>query len=173
MRWFFIAGMMWTFTPTLSAQCLPGPIFYPPIQIMPISYPILLPVKPREKMPSLQEAPAQIPKIGKNIPPKPPLLADPKSESIKPLPPESEMVVEVFPVKFSGPQKEENGRVKFFNHSDRDLVLEINQKEVKLNSGQFLKLKLPTDFVWKEKGGEARKQSIPPDAQGLDIVIRR
>ena len=63
--------------------------------------------------------------------------------------------------------------VGFFNHSERDLVLEINGQPTKLGSRRYLQLKLPREFDWREKDGSAQTTKVPADADGVEIVFRR
>jgi hypothetical protein len=67
------------------------------------------------------------------------------------------------------------GRVSvgFFNHSDRDLILDINGRTVTLNSRYYLQLKLPREFAWREKEGPVQKAQVPDEADGLEIVFRK
>jgi hypothetical protein len=64
-------------------------------------------------------------------------------------------------------------KVGFFNHSDRDLVLDVNGEAVKLAKEQFVTLRLPRTFRWMEKGGKDNSVVVPPDAEGIEIVFRR
>jgi hypothetical protein len=67
------------------------------------------------------------------------------------------------------------GRVAigFFNHGDRELVLEIDGRTVKLGSRYYLQLKLPREFRWRENQGSARTTKVPADADGVEIVFRK
>ncbi|HJZ90268.1 MAG TPA: hypothetical protein VKE40_05305 [Gemmataceae bacterium] len=64
-------------------------------------------------------------------------------------------------------------KVGFFNHSDRDLVLEVNGEPLKLPSEQYVTKRLPRTFKWAEKGKPATDVTIPPDADGIEIVFRK
>lgn len=63
--------------------------------------------------------------------------------------------------------------VGFFNHGERDLVLEIDSKPIKLDSRHYVQLKLPREFSWREKNGPMETTKVPADADGIEIVFRR
>jgi hypothetical protein len=63
--------------------------------------------------------------------------------------------------------------VGFFNHSNRDLILEIDGRTVTLNSRYYLQVKLPRRFTWRENDGPVQKAQVPDEADGLEIVIRK
>lgn len=64
-------------------------------------------------------------------------------------------------------------RVGFFNHSDREIVLEVNGEAVKLPSEQYVTLRLGRTFTWAERGRKATDVVVPPDADGMEIVFRK
>lgn len=64
-------------------------------------------------------------------------------------------------------------KVGFFNHSDRDLVLDVNGDPLRLPREQYVTVRLPRTFQWSEKGGKATDVVVPPDAEGVEIVFRR
>ena len=155
----------------------PAPIGYPVVWSWPAPPPIVL--TPTIVVPTAPIAPQieEAPKPKKDLP-RPPLMPTEKTTD-PPLPPFKPVVrddkpFEVFAVQVGNtPRKGDAQRVKFFNHSDRDLVLLVDGSEVKLGVGEIVRLKLPTEFVWKEKGSEPNRQTIPAESLGLDIVIRR
>ncbi len=64
-------------------------------------------------------------------------------------------------------------KVGIFNHSDRDLELEINGEAVKLPADQYVTLRLPRTFTWAVKGQPEKAVTVPADSDGLEIVFRR
>lgn len=64
-------------------------------------------------------------------------------------------------------------KVGFFNHSDRDLVLDVNGDPLRLPKEQYVTVRLPRTFKWTERGGKATDVVVPPDADGIEIVFRR
>jgi hypothetical protein len=64
-------------------------------------------------------------------------------------------------------------KVGFFNHSDRELQLEVNGEAVRLPKEQYVSLRLPRTFKWAEKGQKGTEVVVPPNADGLEIVFRR
>lgn len=64
-------------------------------------------------------------------------------------------------------------KVGIFNHSDRELDLEINGEAVKLPADQYVTLKMPRTFTWAVKGQPAKSVTVPADSDGLEIVFRR
>jgi hypothetical protein len=64
-------------------------------------------------------------------------------------------------------------KVGFFNHSDRDLELEVNGEPLKLPSEQYVTLRLKRTFTWAEKGKKGTEVAVPPDADGIEIVFRK
>ena len=63
--------------------------------------------------------------------------------------------------------------VGFFNHGEREVLIEINGRTVKLASQYYLQLKLPREFTWREKEGPMQKTNVPAEADGAEIVFRR
>jgi hypothetical protein len=159
-------------------SCLPGP----PYPVVVIGYP-LLPAPPTLPLPKLVPDPKlpkktppkteKTPEPSRKVTPKPPLIPN-EGESPEAKLPKEEKAFSVYITQRSeGARKEEGYRVKFFNHSERELNLDVEGQEVKIAPGEFVKLKLPREFAWKEKGGETNRQAIPPESPGVDIVIRR
>jgi hypothetical protein len=83
--------------------------------------------------------------------------------------------VEQFLVPADGKRAEPPAEVKvgFFNHSDRELVLEVNGESLKLPSEQYVTRRLPRTFKWAEKGKAATDVTVPADADGIEIVFRK
>ncbi|MCE9530814.1 MAG: hypothetical protein K8T89_06790 [Planctomycetes bacterium] len=63
--------------------------------------------------------------------------------------------------------------VGFFNHSERDVVIDLNGRTIKLGSRHYLSLKLPREFTWREKDGPSWTTKIPDKSDGIEIVFRR
>jgi hypothetical protein len=82
--------------------------------------------------------------------------------------------VDQFLVPSEGKKSEVTPEVKvgFFNHSPRDLVLEIHGEAVKIPSSQYVTVRLPRTFKWSEKGGKINEVIVPSDADGVEIVFR-
>ena len=85
--------------------------------------------------------------------------------------PESLRKVDQFLVPSEGKKSEVAKEVKvgFFNHTGRDLILEIHGETVDLPSSQYVTLRLPRSFRWSEKRGKANEVTIPDDADGIDV----
>jgi hypothetical protein len=64
-------------------------------------------------------------------------------------------------------------RVGFFNHSEREILLEVNGEQHKLPSEQYVTMRLPRTFTWAEKGQKGKEVVVPPDADGIEIVFRK
>jgi hypothetical protein len=64
-------------------------------------------------------------------------------------------------------------KVGFFNHADREIVLDVNGDPVKLPKEQYVTLRLPRTFTWAESGARSNSVVVPPDAEGIEIVFRR
>jgi hypothetical protein len=64
-------------------------------------------------------------------------------------------------------------RVGFFNHSDKQIILEVNGEEVKLPSEQYVTVRVSRTFSWAEKGQKNKDVVVPPDADGVEIVFRK
>ena len=64
-------------------------------------------------------------------------------------------------------------KVGFFNHSDREIVLDVNGEPLKLPKEQYVTLRLPRTFTWAEPGAKGTSVVVPPDAEGIEIVFRR
>jgi hypothetical protein len=83
--------------------------------------------------------------------------------------------VEQFFIPAEGGQGESKPEVKvgFFNHSDREIQLEVNGEAVRLPSEQYVTLRLPRTFKWAEKGQKGTDVAVPPDSDGIEIVFRK
>jgi hypothetical protein len=83
--------------------------------------------------------------------------------------------VEQFFIPAEGNRAEPKAEVKvgFFNHSDREITLDVNGESVRLPSEQYVTLRLPRTFQWSERGQKATDVAVPPDADGIEIVFRR
>jgi hypothetical protein len=64
-------------------------------------------------------------------------------------------------------------KVGFFNHSDREIVLDVNGEPLKLPKEQYVTLRLPRTFTWAETGAKDNSVVVPPDADGIEIVFRK
>jgi hypothetical protein len=64
-------------------------------------------------------------------------------------------------------------KVGFFNHSDREIVLDVNGEPLKLPKEQYVTIRLPRTFTWAETGAKGTSVVVPPDADGIEIVFRR
>jgi hypothetical protein len=64
-------------------------------------------------------------------------------------------------------------KVGFFNHSDREIVLDVNGEPLKLPKEQYVTLRLPRTFTWAETGAKGSSVVVPPDADGIEIVFRK
>lgn|SRR5262245_4551482 len=126
---------------------------------------------------------SKIPKVKIPLPGEPfdPDQPAPKKEPPKTDPPKkdageaNDKAVEQFYVPADGKRAEPRAEVKvgFFNHSDREIVLDVNGEPLKLPSEQYVTLRLPRTFKWAEKGKSATEVTIPADADGIEIVFRK
>jgi hypothetical protein len=82
---------------------------------------------------------------------------------------------EQYLIPSEGSKSERPAEVKigFFNHSDRDIVLEVNGETLKLPSEQYVTLRLKRTFTWSERGQKGTEVAVPPDADGMEIVFRK
>lgn len=64
-------------------------------------------------------------------------------------------------------------KVGFFNHSDREMEIEINGETLKLPADQYVTVRLPRTFNWSVKGQVSKEVKVPADSDGLEIVFRR
>jgi hypothetical protein len=117
---------------------------------------------PKVKLPGLPDDPDE-PKTPKNGTPKKEPVAD-VSRS-----------VEQYMIPAEGNKAERPAEVKvgFFNHSEREIVLEVNGETLKLPSEQYVTLRLKRTFTWGEKGQKPTDVAVPPDADGMEIVFRK
>ncbi|HUR55745.1 MAG TPA: hypothetical protein VMZ71_16530, partial [Gemmataceae bacterium] len=63
-------------------------------------------------------------------------------------------------------------KVSFFNHTDRDLNLTIDGKDVKLPARTYINARLGASFRWKHGDNEPETATVPADAAGLDVVLK-
>jgi hypothetical protein len=134
---------------------------------------------PKDKK-SSESKEKETPKIPK---PKLPIPVDPDEKPAKPpkfetpmkdLPADKTKAVEQFIVpaeENSKPSAEV--RVGFFNHSDREITLDVNGEPVKLPSEQYVTVRVSRTFTWSEKGQKSTDVVVPPDAEGVEIVFRK
>jgi len=164
---------------------------------------IVLPPDPLPKKvegkapPPLLESPKDEPPIKPPEPPLPVRLPDaPKTSSDVPSPPfkkielpnapdlpvkprsvdESKVPYEVIPVAPADERpvaRPATVTIGIFNHSKRDLVLEIGERTVKIESRRWVKLTLPREFNWREKDGAVWTTSVPDNADAVEIVFKR
>lgn len=82
-------------------------------------------------------------------------------------------IVDVYPVDGPAPKSPgEKRSVGFYNKSNRDLLLTVNEESVILPSQHFLKATLPANSKWQIGTGEVRDLTVPTAAPGADVVIR-
>lgn len=131
--------------------------------------------KPKEGEPKDKDAP-KIPKLDLPLPDDPDEPATKKDVPKKKEPrADVGMTVEQYLISADASKSERPAEVKvgFFNHSERDLVLEVNGDTVKLPSEQYVTLRLKRTFTWAKKGQKGTEVAVPPDADGIEIVFRK
>jgi hypothetical protein len=64
-------------------------------------------------------------------------------------------------------------RVGFFNHTQREIVLDVNGEPLRLPKEEYVTVRLPRTFTWAEKGAKGNEVVVPPDADGIEIVFRK
>ena len=64
-------------------------------------------------------------------------------------------------------------KVGFFNHTERQLVLDVNGQSLRLPKGEYATVRLPRTFTWAEQGAKDNSVVVPPDAEGIEIVFRK
>lgn len=123
--------------------------------------------------------PPRIPKTKLPIPADPAdidLPAPKKTEPTKTEPrADAGKAVEQFLIPTDDKRGEPRAQIKvgFFNHSEREIMLDVNGEAVRLPSEQYVTLRLPRTFAWSEKGQKTTDVVVPPDADGIEIVFRR
>jgi hypothetical protein len=81
--------------------------------------------------------------------------------------------VDVYPVDGPPPAGPKAKRtVGFFNHTDRDLRLTVEEETVTLPRRHYVTAEVPAAFTWKLDGDE-RRTEVPAMAPGVEVVIRR
>lgn len=138
-----------------EVESKPPPFERPKKEIAPKEAPKIPKLKlPLPEDPDFKDAPAPAKKE--------PIAEDPKSVEQYVVPADEKQ-------SKPGPQV----RVGFFNHSEREIVLEVNGEQLKIPSAQYVTLRLPRTFAWAEKGRKAKDIVVPPDADGIEIVFRK
>lgn len=127
-------------------------------------------VDPKSDSPRIPKMKIPLPgdPVDKPLPKETPKSDGPKKDPL------ANKTVEQFVIPSEG--KGEQGpeiKVGFFNHSDREIVLDVNGESVKLPKEQYVTLRLPRTFNWAEKGAKAASVVVPPDADGIEIVFRK
>lgn len=116
------------------------------------------------------------PKSKLNLPPD---IGTPTQEGPEPAKnplPESEWTVQQCPIDppegRSIPKDRKVVKVGFFNHSDRELWLEVNGETVGIPARNYLLTKLPPKFTWRYKEGKLNEVTIPNTSEGIDLIFR-
>ncbi|MCI0704921.1 MAG: hypothetical protein L0241_28000 [Planctomycetia bacterium] len=131
--------------------------------------------------PDILTPPASAPKEPNSLPslvlpPDSPVSPAPMKPTIvksSPISPESsELKVSVFPAAGTTDLRGPLRKVGFFNHTDRDLMLTIEGKTVKLPAKTFIHAQVPATFTWKYGDKPATTATVPADAAGLDVLFR-
>jgi hypothetical protein len=130
--------------------------------------------KPKEDRLKEREAP-KIPKVKLPGLPDNLDLDEPKPAPKKEPPVETSKSFDQYIIPTEGTAATPGAEVKvgFFNHSDREITLEVNGEQVKLPSEQYVTLRLKRTFKWAEKGKKETEVAVPPDADGIEIVFRK
>ncbi len=63
--------------------------------------------------------------------------------------------------------------VGIFNHTDRDVTLTVEGETVTLPARSYVTAAVPRRFAWRLGAGEPQSTEVPPDAPGVEIVLRR
>lgn len=127
-----------------------------------------------------EKEPPRIPKVQLPLPDDPDdpgtraKKSEPKKDQKEPLA-DVDKTVEQFLILSESKKAERPADVKvgFFNHSDRDLDLDVNGEPLKLPSGQYVTVRVKRTFKWGEKGKKSMDVVVPPDADGIEIVFRK
>jgi hypothetical protein len=135
------------------------------------------PVPPKSKNGESKEKEPRIPKVKlPGLPDDPDEPRNPKKDT-----PNKEPATDVgksvdqyiIPAEGNKAERPAEVKVGFFNHSEREIVLEVNGETLKLPSEQYVTLRLKRTFTWGEKGQKATDVAVPPDADGLEFVFRK
>ena len=130
-----------------------------------------LPITPKKVV--IPEAPKVDPKLLEALPAPKQVL--PKEE-IKPVrhdAPEAKSFEQVWIVRREGAIASDTIRLGLFNHSEREIFLEIERVPVKLPSRHYLLLQRPREFSWREKDGNLQKVTVPSDADGVEMIFKK
>lgn len=150
--------------PTSPAPASPGLTLPPPVTPDPASPLIPSPVPPLSPEPKKTET---LPPLV--LPPESP-VRPPSTSRSSPL---GRVKVDVFAASGTGREAAAAlKKVAFFNHTDHDLNLTIDGKDVKLPSKTYINARLGATFRWKHGDNEAETATIPADAAGLDVVFK-
>jgi len=158
----------------------PLPVYGPiapvaPVVVIPVG-PMVVPVGPMvvPAGPPIRLRPAAVEELLRVAPPtvREPKLAT-REERAAPLTPE----YAVYPVPGRDPAVPPGPvtrvRVGWWNQTERTVELLIEGQSHRIPPRQSLKLTVPGTFRWNEVGQPSRTESVPADAVGLEIVIRR
>jgi hypothetical protein len=63
--------------------------------------------------------------------------------------------------------------VGFWNLTDQDLTLAVQNQSRDLPRGKSLSLDLPREFVWQLKGREVHTERVATGESGMEIVFRK
>ncbi len=70
------------------------------------------------------------------------------------------------------PKDRKEVKVGFFNHSDRELWLEVNGESVGIPARNYVLTKVPPKFTWRYKNGSPNEVTIPNTSEGMDLIFR-
>ncbi|WP_020468938.1 hypothetical protein [Zavarzinella formosa] len=164
-----------------------SPIYYQPVWVNPVVMPVTqVPVYGITNPPRTKPAEGANPKIAnpripvdntepKKILPAPKAVPPAKIDQPKTKEKEKSVSIDQFLIPAEKIRAEAPAEVKvgIFNHSDREMELEINGESVKLPADQYVTLRMPRTFTWAVKGQTAKEVKVPADADGLEIVFRK
>lgn len=111
----------------------------------------------------------ELPAVPKKDEPKLPEFKLPPIVSESKYLPKESFDVRVVPVE--GKRAAGNQTVKFYNYTDRELSLVLDDKSTAVPAKSLLSVALPDSFAWS-LGGKSETATIPADAAGLSVIIK-
>ncbi len=120
-------------------------------------------------LPSDSDAP-----LPKNPPPaEPKTKAESKEKSIGLESGETKSFQQLWIARREGASASDSIQLGLYNHSDREILLDVDGKPLKLPSLHYWLVKKPRSFTWREKDGDLHKVSVPMEVDGVELIFKK
>lgn len=143
-------------------------VVYQPVYVMPAAPVCVEAPPPRTFAQPVPAGPSGSPAPG-------PRSSEPPLSTPKPGVTESRSFFDAYAVAPRSADKPAAGKVSvgFWNLTDRDLMLHVDQRTFTVLRGKSVRLELERQFAWRVEARAAQNEQVPAGEAGREIVIRR